>query len=116
MSSGGASWPRHLVLEHLSRPCNSLRSCLWPHTPAEYDDGDAAPELATLSARQDTIAMRIALVCIAVLSSCGRADELPPGAVLRLGSPALRHNAIVRQVAWSRDGKRLASVAGDERI
>ncbi len=60
--------------------------------------------------------MRVALVGLALVSVAARADELPPGAILRIGSPALRHRSQVQQVAWSPDGKRLASAALDERI
>jgi WD40 repeat protein len=44
----------------------------------------------------------------------GRSDPLPPGAVLRLGSAGWRHGEIVRAVAYSQDGKRLASAGVDD--
>jgi WD40 repeat protein len=66
---------------------------------------------------QDIIPMRFAPIWLLVLSTAVRADELPPGAVLRLGNPAFRHNSLLKHVAWSPDGKWLASVGGnDERI
>src|SRR5262245_52937863 len=66
--------------------------------------------------QQDRIPMRSALVCLIVLGTAVRAEDLPPGAVLRIGSPALRHNTRLLQVAWSPDGKRLASAAVDEGV
>lgn len=60
--------------------------------------------------------MRIAFVCLIVLATAARADELPLGAVLRIGSSGLRHNTQVMQAAWSPDGKRLASAAASERV
>jgi WD40 repeat protein len=61
--------------------------------------------------------MRFASVCLIIFSAAVRADDLPAGAVLRLGNPAFRHNSLLRHVAWSPNGKWLASVGGnDERI
>lgn len=59
---------------------------------------------------------RNSLVCLVILATVARAEELPPGAVLRIGSPFLRHRSQVQHVAWSPDGKRLASAGLDERI
>src|SRR5207244_3727335 len=43
-------------------------------------------------------------------------DSLPPGAVARLGAPHLRHEARVTCVAFSPDGKRLASGGYDNLV
>jgi RNA polymerase sigma factor (sigma-70 family) len=42
-----------------------------------------------------------------------RGDPLPPGAVLRLGTPRLRHGGAVISVVWSPDGSWIASCAGN---
>ena len=44
------------------------------------------------------------------------AQTLPPGAMARLGSPRLRHPAWVKDVCFSPDGKRLASVGYDHTL
>jgi RNA polymerase sigma factor (sigma-70 family) len=40
-------------------------------------------------------------------------ESLPPGALLRMGSPRLRHAGVVGPIAFSPDGKRLASGGSD---
>src|SRR5262245_42217703 len=40
-------------------------------------------------------------------------DDLPKGASLRIGTIRLKHGGLVRAVALSRDGKRLASASHD---
>jgi WD40 repeat protein len=60
--------------------------------------------------------MRAAILCLLVSATAVHAEDLPAGAVLRLGSSALRHNALISNVAWSPDGKRIASVGWDQHI
>jgi WD40 repeat protein len=43
-------------------------------------------------------------------------DPLPPGALLRLGTLHSRHSDLVTSVAWSRDGKLVASACREERL
>src|SRR5688500_7067801 len=64
----------------------------------------------------ERLPMRIALLGLVLLAGSARADDLPPGAVLRIGSSALRHQNQLRQVAWSHDGKRLISSSDYERV
>src|SRR4051812_5313032 len=41
---------------------------------------------------------------------------LPPGAIARLGSSRMRHGAWVKDIAYSPNGKRLASVGYDDAV
>jgi WD40 repeat protein len=64
--------------------------------------------------------MRIAAAALLVLAAASAAsaadDPLPEGALFRLGSRRLRHSGVVDCVAFSPDGKLLASAADDGKV
>ncbi len=55
----------------------------------------------------------LAILAIAALAAACEAQELPAGAIARLGSTQFRHNNAVRAVAISNDGKWIASGSWD---
>jgi WD40 repeat protein len=58
-----------------------------------------------------------ALLSLTILAGAARAEELealPPGAVARLGTDALRHSHTVSALGFSGDGKRLISASWDK--
>jgi len=56
----------------------------------------------------------VGLVAVLALAAAARAEELPPGALVRLGTNALRHSHTVSAVGFSADGKRLVSASWDK--
>ena len=66
--------------------------------------------------RWDILAIgTLVVIAMASLAAATRADEpLPNGAIARLGITALRHNHTISALAFSADGKRLASASWDK--
>src|SRR5262245_33006788 len=60
---------------------------------------------------------RIVLAALLMLSQAApAAAQLPPGALVRVGNPRLRHTGPVYQAVYSPDGKTLASAGYDKLI
>src|SRR5262249_2738832 len=93
--------------------CASLRSI--KRMVLQATDGTGRRERSMFLARATLICL--VLLPSAALAMAGeRAADLPPGALARIGSSALRHGSAITAVAFSADGKLLASSDNDRSV
>src|SRR5688572_17250304 len=59
--------------------------------------------------------MRTAILVL-LLTPLVHANDLPRGAILRLGNAGFRHQSLIQRVLWTPDGKSLISAGLDERV